>query len=81
MNSIKPYISLLSINKYYTTNSIKPFIVIQFIILYTTNCIKPFVAIQFIILNFCRQLLFCLCIGNYHIKTDKMTCTKITLIK
>ena len=52
MNSIKPYISLLSINKYYTTNSIKPFIVIQFIIL-----------------NFCTQLLFSLCITNYHINT------------
>ena len=45
-------LSLLIINKYYTTNSI-----------------KSFVFIQFIILNFCRLLLFSLCITNCHIDT------------
>ena len=36
---------------------------------YTTNSIRPFVAIEFIILNFCRQLLFSLCIANCHVDT------------
>ena len=34
MNFIKPFFSLLIINnKYYTTNSIKPFVAVQFVVL------------------------------------------------
>ena len=61
---------LLVINKYYATNSMKYFFSLLIINkYYPTNSIKPFVTIQFIILNVCRQLLFSLCITNYHINT------------
>ena len=63
--------SLLVINKYYTTNSIKPFSSLLIINkYYNTSSIKPFVAIEFIILNFCRRLLSNLCITT-HINTYK----------